>query len=412
MKAVIGDFLIDANGVKEKPVVLVEGERITKVGSIDDLKIPSKTEVIDASGSVLMPGLIDCHVHFTGSKKGGPSKFSERFENRLIRSAVQEVRQLLEAGFTSVMDAGGLVGFHIRNAINEGIIPGPRVMAAGRYISVTGGHGDTHYMPLEWVKEGRPMGWGMDGRIADGKDECMRAVREQLREGVDFIKICTSGGGGSLRDPPDIPEYTLEELKVMVHIAHSWGRRVMVHCYNPEGIRRSVVAGVDLIAHGNLADDVSIKLMLKHGTIVIPTMSIYYAIKQQEERSIQNSHLKSRVRKMFANVFDDTRRLHEGGLTLALGTDTMGIPLAFGKNALELELYVEKVGLSPLEAIKIGTLNGAKAMGRNDLGTLEVGKLADLIAVEENPLDNIKSLQDERKTKLVMKAGEIYKNNL
>ena len=170
MKALIGDLLVDANGVKENPVVLVEGEKIVEVGSKGSLKIPSDAEVIDASGSVLMPGMIDCHVHFYGSKEPGHARYREPFETRLVRACMREARLLLEAGFTSVMDTGSQVGFHARNAINEGVVPGPRIFAAGKHISATAGHGDTPYMPLEWVKEGRPMGWGMEGRIADGVD--------------------------------------------------------------------------------------------------------------------------------------------------------------------------------------------------------------------------------------------------
>jgi len=413
MKAIKGDLLIDANGVREDPVILVEGERIVEVGPSGSLTIPQDAEVIDATSSFIMPGMIDCHVHFTGSEAGGPLNLRESFETRLIRAAVHQTRRLLDAGFTSVMDTGGLVGLHVRNAVNEGITQGPRIMAAGRYISVTGGHGDTHYLPLEWVKEGRPFGWGMDGRIADGVDECMRAVREQLREGVDFIKICTSGGGGSTRDPPEIPEYTLEELRAMVHIAHSWGRRVMVHCYNPEAIRRSVTAGVDIITHANMADEDSVKLMWEHGTHVVPTMSVYHRMAQRRAESGAPQPPPGRVRSMYSTLFNDIRRLHDGGLTLAVGTDTMGGSLPFGGSALELELYVEKVGLSPLEAIRIGTLNGAKVMGKEDsLGTIEPGKLADIIAVAESPLEDIGSLQEKSNIRLVMKGGELYKDDL
>jgi len=412
-----GGTLVDANGVRDDPLVHVDDGKIVKVESGGDSSTPSDVEVIDASGMTLMPGMIDCHVHFSGSAQGILGNFREPFETRLIRSATQETRALLDAGYTSVMDAGGVTGFHVRNAVNEGIVLGPRIKAAGRYISVTGGHGDTHYMPLEWVKEGRPFGWGMDGRIADGVDECMRAVREQLREGVDFIKICTSGGGGSIRDPPQIPEYTLEELKVMCHIAHSWGRKVMVHCYNPEAIRRSVTAGVDIIAHANMADEDSIKLMREHGTVVVPTMAVYHRMtRRHAERGVQPSPeppARSRVSRMYETLFEDIRRIHDSGLTLAAGTDTMGGGMPFGGNALELELYVEHVGLEPLEVLRIGTLNGAKAMGMEDsLGTLEPGKLADIIAVDGNPLEDIKALQEQEKIRLVMREGEIYKNLL
>ena len=400
MKALIGDLLVDANGVKENPVVLVEGEKIVEVGSKGSLKIPSDAEVIDASGSVLMPGMIDCHVHFYGSKEPGHARYREPFETRLVRACMREARLLLEAGFTSVMDTGGQGGFHARNAINEGGVPGPRIFAAGKHISATAGHGDTPYMPLEWVKEGRPMGWGMEGRIADGVDECIRAVRENLRMGVDFIKICTSGGAG---DHPEIPEYTLEEIKAMTHIAHSWGRRVMVHCYNPEGIRRSVLGGVDIITHCNLADEEAIKLMVTNGTNIVPTMSAYYRMGKNRPES--------KVSKMASTLFGDIKRLYDAGLTLAVGTDASGPP-NFGDNALEIVLYVEEMGLSPLEAIKIGTLNGAIIMGNNDLGTIEANKYADILVLEENPLDDIKILQDKDKILIVMKGGEIYKNKL
>jgi imidazolonepropionase-like amidohydrolase len=405
MKAIKGGTLVDANGVIDDPVVLIEGDKIVKVES-GDTSTPEGAEVIDASGLVLMPGMVDCHVHFSGSA-GILRNFQERFEVRLIRAALKQTRQLLDSGFTSVMDTGGLIGFHVRNAINEGIVDGPRVMASRRYISVTGGHGDAQAMPLEWVKEGRPFGWGMDGRIADGVDECMRAVREQLREGVDFIKICTSGGGGATIDPAWVPEYTYEELKAMVHIAHSWRRRVMVHCYNPEAIRRSVTAGVDIVTHGNMADDASVKLMKEKGTYVVPTMSVYHRMVKRSEES------GSQISGMAATLYDDIRRLHDAGLTLAVGTDTMGGMMPFGGSALELELYVEGVGVSPMEAIRIGTLNGAKVMGKEEtLGTLEPGKLADIIAVGVNPLDDIKSLQEKENIKLVMKGGEVLKNLL
>ena len=218
--------------------------------------------------------------------------------------------------------------------------------------------------------------------------------------GVDFIKICTSGGAG---DHPEIPEYTLEEIKAMTHIAHSWGRRVMVHCYNPEGIRRSVLGGVDIITHCNLADEEAIKLMVTNGTNIVPTMSAYYRMGKNRPES--------KVSKMASTLFGDIKRLYDAGLTLAVGTDASGPP-NFGDNALEIVLYVEEMGLSPLEAIKIGTLNGAIIMGNNDLGTIEANKYADILVLEENPLDDIKILQDKDKIKIVMKGGEIYKNKL
>lgn len=401
--------IVDSNGVREKQNLLIDGDAVKAVG--EGSTPPPGAHVIDASDKVVMPGLIDCHVHFTGSVSGGIQKFTERYEVRLIRSALQETRALLMAGFTSVMDAGGLVGLHVRNAIEEGLVIGPRVVSSGRYIGITGGHGDTHSLPLDWVKEGRPYGWGMEGRIADGVEECTRAVREQLREGVDFIKILTSGGGGSLRDPPWVPEYGYEEIRAMTTEAHGWRRRVMAHCYNPEAIERSVEGGVDIIAHGNMADDKSIRLMKDRGVTVVPTMAIYQAI--ADRIASGGTHPGgSRVPELYSTLYEDVRRLHDGGINIAMGTDTMGDPLPFGKNAKELQLYVDEVGLSPIEAIRIGTMNGAKAMGRADIGLIEPGMKADIIVLEKNPLDDIGCLQDESNVKLVLKNGAIYKNDL
>jgi imidazolonepropionase-like amidohydrolase len=405
MEAILGSRLIDAERIIENPVVIVEDGVIKEAGGKGKVKVPSDAVVHDASGCTLMPGLMDCHVHFTGNDTATPGLQREPFETRLVRAAIVQTRQLLDAGITSVMDTGGLVGLHVRNAVRAGIVEGPRIMAAGRYMSVTGGHGDTHWLPLEWVEEGRPYGWGMDGRIADGVDECLRAVREQLRMGVDFIKICTSGGGGSVVDPAWVPEYTYEEIKAMVDEAHSWRRRVVVHCYYPEALRRSVSAGVDIVTHGNMADDDTVKLMREKGTLLVPTMSVY-------ER-IHKLRPETPVTEMYETLFNNVGKLHRAGLTLALGTDTMGGIFPFGGSALELELYVEKVGLTPREALTIGTLNCAKVMGLDDrLGTLKPGKYGDLIAVDCDPLEDVRVLQDKDRVRLVLAGGKTRKSLL
>jgi imidazolonepropionase-like amidohydrolase len=404
MKAIIASAIIDANGVTEEPVVLVE-DKILKVGKKGDIKIPSGVETIEEPDMFLLPGLVDCHVHFTGSDESKPGLLTEPFETRLVNAAVNQTRQLLDAGFTSVMDTGGLIGLHVRDAVNKGIVQGPYIMAAGRYLSVTAGHGDNQSLPLDWVKEGRPFGWGMDGRLADGVPECLKATREQLRMKADFIKVCTGGGGGSTVDPAWVPEFSLEEITAIAGEAHGWRRKVMAHCYYPESIRRTVLGGVDVVTHGNMADDESIELMRKHGTQLVPTMTVYERIHRMRGDSPASA--------MYDTIFTNIRRLHEAGLILAVGTDTMGGIFPFGGSAEELTLYVEKVGLEPLEAITIGTLNGAKVMGRKKKqGTIEQGKNADLILVSKNPLDDITVLQEVEKIKLVLKNGDIVKNIL
>jgi len=403
MKAIIGRQIIDANGVLDDPIVLIEGNKIKEVGTVSEVKVPNNTKVFDEAKLFILPGLIDCHVHFTGSDESTPGLLKGSFETRLVNAAVNQTRQLLDHGITSVMDTGGLIGLYVRDALRKGYVKGPRVLAAGRYLSVTGGHGDNQSLPLSWVMEGRPFGWGMDGRLADGVPECLRATREQLRAGVDFVKVCTGGGGGSTVDPAWVPEYTFDEISAITGVAHDWGRKVMAHCYYPESIKRSVTAGVDIITHGNMADKASIDLMKEKGTQLVPTMAVY-------ER-IHNLRPESQTSMMYETIFGNIRKLYDAGLTLAVGTDTMGGIFPFGDSAEELELYVDKVGLTSQEAITIGTLNGAKVMGlEKQLGTIEVGKYADLIMVEKNPLQDISTLQDAGNVRLVIRNGEIVKH--
>ena len=405
MKAIVASKLVDANGIVDDPIVLIREEKIYKVGKKKEIKIPSGTEIIEESDMVILPGLVDCHVHFTGSNDSKPGLLTEPFETRLINAAVNQTRQLLDAGITSVMDTGGLIGIYVRDAVNKGIVEGPNIMAAGRYLSVTAGHGDNQSLPLEWVKEGRPYGWGMDGRLADGVPECLKATREQLRMKADFVKICTGGGGGSTVDPAWVPEFTLEEITAVASVAHGWKRKVMAHCYYPESIRRTVLGGVDIITHGNMADQRSIELMKEKGTQLVPTMAVYERIHKLRSDNPASE--------MYETIFTNIRRLYDAGLTLAVGTDTMGGIFPFGESAEELVLYVEKVGLTPFEAIQIGTINGAKIMGKEtQQGTIEQDKNADLILVSKNPLDEIKVLQDNANIKLVLKNGKIVKNIL
>ncbi|MBM3292527.1 amidohydrolase family protein [Candidatus Bathyarchaeota archaeon] len=406
MKALVAEKLADANGIRENAVVLIDGDKIVGVGDIATTSIPSSSEVYDLGDMTLLPGLIDCHIHFTGSDRAGVGgNFSEPAEVRITRAAVVQTRQLLDSGFTSVMDAGGLVGLYVRNIVNAGIVDGPRVKSAGRYLSQTAGHGDSPNMPIDWVKAGLPYGWGMDGRIADGVDECLRGVRENLRLNVDFVKLCTGGGGGGVVDPWWVAEYSVEEIKAMCDAAHSYGKKVMAHCYSPESIKRSVAGGVDIVTHGNQANDEAVELMKKAATLVVPTMTVY-------ERMARNRP-GGPTSYLYQTLFSNIRKLYDAGLTLAIGTDSMGGSLPMGGSALELELYADKVGLSPLEALKIGTLNGAKIMGMEDkLGTLEPNKLADVIAVKGDPLHDIKLLQDHNRIQLVIKEGKIVKNLL
>jgi imidazolonepropionase-like amidohydrolase len=299
-----------------------------------------------------------------------------------------------------------MIGLWARNAINSGYADGPRIIATGRAISQTAGHSDTVYLPIDWAKDPRLVR-GFDGFIADGVDECLRGVRENLRRQVDMIKICTGGGGGGIVDPWWVTQYTLDEMKAMVDASHCYGRKVMSHVYASDSIKRTVEAGIDIITHGNMADDECVSLMKEKGTMFVPTMSVYERFNRAEpERA--SSH------PLYDNMYDAVRKAWDAGIHLGLGTDNMGFErLPHGGSALELELYVEQVGLKPIEALKIATINGAKIIGKeNELGTIEEGKLADIVAVKGDFMEDIKLLQETNNIKLVMREGKILKKKL
>jgi imidazolonepropionase-like amidohydrolase len=392
-KKIFAEKVIDATGIKFNQIIEIDENGFIK--KVKDKKKGtglSKSNILSEC-EIIMPGMFDCHVHFQGCDYKIENPLQLPFEERLIKAAISECKQLIDAGFTSVLDAGGMVGLHLRNAINKGILKGPRIYASGRYISPTAGHGDAHYLPLTWMKENRKMGWWpADGRLADGVEECQRAVREQLRIGVDVIKVCGSGTGGkSDIEPWWVPQYTVKELSEMFHIAHSWRKRTMVHAHNPESIKRAVLSGADMITHCSRADKNSIKLLSESSSTVIPTMSMSY--KRDRERS-----------------FDVINEIHDAGIPLAMGTDTLGYPMKFGENALELEVYVKKIGMTEIEAIQTCTTNSAKALNLPKTGLIEVGNIADLLILKKDPTEDIRILQEKDNILTVIKHGTIIKN--
>lgn len=402
MKVIKASKLIDANGVVENPVLLINEGVIEEVGP--DVKIPDAAEVIDAGELTLIPGLIDCHIHLYGHEKMVAFS-SEPTEVRLFRAVNVHCKQIIDSGFTTVQDCGSVIGLWARNAINSGYADGPRIKASNRAISQTAGHSDAVNVPSIWAKDPHYIR-GFDGFIADGVAECRRAVRENLRVKADFIKICSGGGGGGIVDPWWVTQYSLEEMKAIVDASHSYGKKVMSHVYAPDSILRTIEGGVDIVTHGNMADDECIKMMKEKGTWFIPTMNVYerFARKDPEkEPSV-----------LYENQFKAVKKAWDAGIHLSIGTDNMGFEtLPHGGSGLELELYVEKVGVKPMDALKIATINGAKTIGMEDkLGTLEKGKLADVVAVEGDFLKDIKLIQNHDNLKLVMREGKVLKNLL
>lgn len=395
--------------------IVVEDGRIVDVGRRGEVEIPGDARVIDLGGRTVIPGLIDAHLHITGFKTGDIVK--EPLITPLgvfFARAVGHLGDLLNAGFTTVCDAGGIIGLHLKYAVEEGSVAGPRIVAAGPVLTQTFGHGDAHYLPVEWVdvrttKKLVPFA----SLVCDGVDECRKAARYSFRMGADFIKIMTTGGVLSEKDRPEYVQFTLDEIRAIVEEAEHVGSFVYAHAQGAKGIKNALQAGVRVIAHAIYMDEEGFELAKDRGAIIVPTLSIVekllevgrkvgipeWGLKKSEE--VHQAHLET------------VRKAYKAGVKIAAGTDFVGGPFPMGENALELRLLVEKVGVRPEDAIMAATRTAAQAAGLADrLGTLEVGKIADMIVVEGDPLSDIGVLSQRERIVLVMKEGTIYKNTV
>jgi len=396
--------LIDGTGVPpiEDAVVIIKGDVIAAVGRAGDVEVPGGAEIVDASGMVVMPGLIDAHVHFSGTRS---HKFAERIvvpEGVRLLRAGKDAEAALGAGFTTMKCCGGKNSLYLKRAINEGTIKGPRIVAAGYALTQTFGHGDMHYFPIDYVKKLNPA-------LCDGKEDCIRAARFALREGADFIKVSTTGGVMSERDRPEATQYTLEELEAIVQEARHVGTFCTAHAQGTEGVKNAIKAGFKTIDHGIYLDDEAIEMMKERGVILVPTFSI---VKQIIEHGADHGMVEWGIRKAkeaYKAHIDSCRRAYEAGVKVASGTDFGSAPLLrMGTNAMELGLLMENCGMTSMEAIVAATKTAAEACGlEREIGTLEKGKQADLIVVDGNPLADVKVLEDMDRIKLVMKGGAI-----
>ncbi len=394
------------DNVRETMVIVVEGERIKSVGSAATIKIPAGSNVIDLSNETVLPGLIDCHTHL-GSRADRYNEIYD-FKDSPFNSAfagVVNARKTLEAGFTTVRDVGSLpfLAVDLRNSINEGYVVGPRIVASGPGISITGGHGDlNNYTPQTSVMmfpEER------DFQIADGPDQIRHVVRAQEKYGVDVIKILASGGVLSRGDKPGAPQFTLEELKVAAETAHMGGRKIAAHAHGAEAIKNAILAGIDSIEHGSLVDDEGIRLAKEHGTYFV--MDIYnddYLLNEAPKWGLSQEKLEKEKsvgllqRQNFEKAF-------KAGVKMAFGTDAGVYP--HGDNAKQF-FYMVKYGMTPAQAIRAATSSAADLLGRaGEVGTIEAGKYADIIAVENDPLADVRALEH---VAFVMKGGVVYKD--
>ena len=405
---ILAGRLFDATGdnVRENVVIVVEDERIKSVASAADLKIPAGSKVIDLSQATVLPGLIDCHTHL-GSRA---DRYNEIYNFKDTPfdhafAAVLNARKTLEAGFTSVRDVGSdpFLAVDLRNSINAGFLVGPRVVASGPAVSITGGHGDlNNFSPQTRVMmfpEER------DFALADSADQIRHVIRAQEKYGVDVIKILATGGVLSKGDSPAAPQFTFEELRAAAETAHMGGRKIAAHAHGAEGIKNAIRAGIDSIEHASLIDDEGLRLAKEHGTYLV--MDIYndeYILNEAPKWGLPTENL-DKERMVGRLQRENFRKAVQAGVKMAFGTDAGVYP--HGDNARQF-FYMVKFGMTPAQAIHAATSGAADLIGRaNSVGTVEAGKYADIIAVNADPLADVRALEH---VDFVMKGGVVYKD--
>ena len=392
--------LLDVKSGKELAgqAIVIEDDKIASVGPASEVKASPNDTVIDLPHATVLPGLIDAHTHLTMNPQFGYETLAISIPRQALIGA-HNARITLQAGFTTVRNvaADGYADVALRDAINAGDVPGPRMLVSGPALGITGGHCDNDLLPSEYHATGEG--------VADGVEQVQHKVREVIKYGADLIKVCATGGVLSKGDDPNASQYTLEEMKAIVADAHRLGRKVAAHAHGAQGVIWASEAGVDSVEHGHLMNDAAIATLKKNGTYLVPTL---YLIDWQRENAA-TANLPEFARKKMEQVSQtgkmNFKKAFEAGVKIGMGTDAAVYP--HGLNAHELAVYVS-LGMSPLQAIQTATLNDADLLGWSDkIGTIEPGKWADIIAVDGDPLRDITTLQH---VKFVMKGGEVVKN--
>jgi len=406
--AIVADRLIDGTGREpvEAAVLVVVDDRIIAVGPRASVRIPDGARIVEGDDLTLLPGFIDSHVHLAGQSGVDFNRLLMTRRSMLLLMSVPNAAVTLQAGVTSVRDAG-LSPASVRDAIDAGYFPGPRCLMAVSILSQSGGHGDA-MMPCGCDLS---MDCGMDvpDAVVDGPDMMRRRVREVLFAGADWIKLCTSGGVLSPADHPDAAQFTIDEIEVAVEEAAAQGKRVMAHAMSTAGIKNALRAGVTSIEHGCLLDEEAIALMKERDAWLVPTLVAPRDVvaAASHGRSIPEAMVQ-KARDISVRHMASFRAAVAAGVNIAMGTDSAVGP--HGANLRELALMVEG-GLTPLHAITASTLAPARLLRRErDVGTLEVGKLADAVAVRGDPLADIALLADADRVRVVLKGGERVKD--
>ena len=376
--------------------LVIEGGKIVSVGG--DGKAPADATLIDLPNATVLPALIDAHTHLTMDPKFGYEQLAISIPRETLTGA-KNARLTLLAGFTTVRNVGadGYTDVALRDAINAGDVPGPRMLVSGPALGITGGHCDNNMLPFEYHAVG-------DG-VADGIAAVQHKVRENIKYGTDLIKVCATGGVLSLGDNPQASQYTLEEMKALVADAHRLGRKVAAHAHGAEGIRWAAEAGVDSIEHGSYIDDAGVAVMKEHGTYLVPTLYLGDWMMENVEQIHMPPALLAKAKEVIPAARKNIAHAFSSGVKVAFGTDAAVYP--HGLNAREFAVMV-KLGLTPLQAIQAATINAADLLGwSGKVGILEPGAWADVIAVDGDPLKDVTTLE---RVKFVMKGGEVVKN--
>jgi imidazolonepropionase-like amidohydrolase len=408
MHRIEADLIIPGHGAPIRDgVVLLDGPLISYAGPA--AVAPQEPGAAVTRAVAVMPGMWECHGHLMGTRTFDLGRLPLEPEALRAARCTRDLRAALDAGITSVRDVGGL-GVHLARAVAEGTVPGPTIYGAGAILSTTGGHGDLHAFPLDWIEDYARRAGQL--RLADGPDECAKAVREQLRRNARLIKVCASGGVLSELDDPIHQQFTLAELRAIVEVAGLADRVVAAHCHGKPGIMAALRAGVRTIEHGTYLDDECCDAMRECGAILVPTRTI---IEEMLANSAAVPDYAMAKLELIADVHAQAvARAYEHGVTIAMGTDIAlsgsGLPNAWGQNGSEPG-YLVKLGMTPLEAIEAATATGPLTLGPQAprSGRLTEGYDADVITLDADPLADIGVLADPGHVTAVWTGGRQVK---
>ncbi len=379
-------------------MLVIEDGKIVSAAAAAETKIPADAVRIELPNATVLPGLIDAHTHLTMEPRFGYDRLAISVPREALIGA-KNARVTLLAGFTTVRNVGAreFTDVALRDAINAGDVPGPRMLVSGPPLSITGGHCDNNMLPFEYHATS-------DG-VADGIAAVQHKVRENIKYGADLIKVCATGGVLSLGDNPQASQYTLEEMKAIVADAHRLGRKVAAHAHGAQGILWAAEAGVDSVEHGSYIDDAGIAAMKEHGTYLVPTLYLGDWMIDNAGLTRLPPPLLAKAEEVIPAARKNIAHAFASGVKVAFGTDAAVYP--HGLNAHEFAVMV-RLGLTPLQAIQASTVNAADLLGwSGKVGTLEPGAWADIIAVDGDPVKDVTTLE---RVKFVMKGGEVVKN--